>query len=158
MHASWLISNYDKYRVLRKISPYTEPSGYPSNVEVINQTTETIIIQWSRLKCRQRNGPITGYSYQVYRDFVDISKGICQRNMITLSLLGASCMHISVAAMNEAGIGEYSPPLTIQVAHSELGKWHIQNKTWDMSVNECIFVFEQSWQWNVTTIQYWMKV
>ena len=74
------------------------------------------------MKCHQQNGPISGYIYQLYHDLVHFSEGIVHDTIITLPFIGGSFMQFSVAAMNEAGVGEYSPPFTIQQEHFEPGK------------------------------------
>ena len=80
-------------------------------------TYSNITVQWGAVNCIQRNGDITGYSvrYGVQRDSstqtVSVSGGGTTRK--TISGLDLSTTYtIEVAAMNSAGTGPYSIPIT----------------------------------------------
>ena len=95
------------YRLL--LSP--APSAPPGSVTLSNETSSSIVIQWSAVECIHRNGDITGYSVRYgsndITSILNISKG--DSTKITLSELEPSSNYsIEVAAINSAGIGPYS--------------------------------------------------
>ena len=70
-----------------------------------------------------RNGPITGYGYRIYYDFNRYIEGVLPPNKTTHTIYTADLERggysMSIAAINQAGAGEYSPPCT--VLYTELG-------------------------------------
>ena len=89
------------------------PSAYPPNVEIIKQTFQEVTFQWKELACPEQNGPITGYLYRVYYDHINFDEGRVDKNTATVTLLYKRMKTFSVAAANEVGIGQYSPPLLV---------------------------------------------
>ena len=79
--------------------------------------------QWQPLECFEENGPITGYYYRVYYNLVDYVEGLVGSNKAVLTLLHINIQAFSVAAMNEAGIGEHCPP--VQIPNYNLGNNNI---------------------------------
>ena len=81
-----------------------------------------MIIVWEPLECYQENGPIAGYQYRVYYDITNYSDATVARNVTILNLLlHRTLKAFSVAAMNEAGIGEHCPPLDAFTCSSNIG-------------------------------------
>ena len=101
---------------------YAEPSGSPLSVKFVHQIPNEVTIQWEKLKCHEENGPITGYRYRIYRDLLHFSEGTVHENMITVSLFDSTAVAFSVAAENEASVGEFSPPVSCISVHSEAGE------------------------------------
>ena len=88
------------------------PSAAPSDVSATS-TSSSITVQWGAVDCIHRNGDITGYSvrYGVQGNgstqTVNVSGG--DATMTTISGLMASTNYsIEVAAVNNAGTGNYS--------------------------------------------------
>ena len=84
-------------------------------------TSSSITVQWGPVNCIQRNGDITGYSvrYRVQGDettqTVIVSGGNTTKT--TVSGLHSSTVYaIEVAAVNSAGTGPYSHPITEKTA------------------------------------------
>ena len=79
----------------------------------------SITVHWGAIDCIYQNGDITGYSV---RYGVEGSGSMKTLNMsgssateVTISgLVNATTYAIEVAAVNSAGIGEYSTPLTVE--------------------------------------------
>ena len=99
---------------------YTEPFGYPSKLTIVLQTSTFVTFQWNELKCHEENGPITGYEYRLYHTQFHCTDGKVDRNTTTYTLYDTSVQAFSVAAINEAGIGEHCPPLQIPAFPSGL--------------------------------------
>ena len=106
------------------VSLFLEPSGYPSIIN-INQSSSSVTVEWQPLECFQENGPITGYNYRIYRNFVDYTEGLVGVNKTGLRVMNTYiCMQaFSVAAINKAGIGDHCPP--VQIATFNLGNNNI---------------------------------
>ena len=90
------------------------PSAPPSGVTA-DGTVTSITVQWGMVPCIHQNGAITGYSVR-YREVG--SSGSPQTvnatgNGHTLMELDTSTNYtVEVAAVNSAGLGDYSDPIT----------------------------------------------
>ena len=101
------------------------PSGYPSELQVISQTSSVVSFQWKELECYEQNGPITGYNYRVYYNLSYHTEGEVDRNTTMVTLLHNNMQGFSVAAMNKAGMGKHCP--TIQVYSFPKGNERMKN-------------------------------
>ena len=104
-------------------SVYPAPSAAPTPVITSSDSSSSITVQWGSVDCIHHNGDITGYSvqYGVVRSgsTQTLSVSGSDASITTISgLRPARTYSIQVAAVNSAGIGEYSAP-TIQLT---LGK------------------------------------
>ena len=89
---------------------FTAPSAPPENVTILNTTLFTITVSWDEVPCIHRNGNITAYrvvySIKDMRVTYDI---IVSQQRVTISDLQSDTEYsISVAAVNDAGVGDYS--------------------------------------------------
>ena len=93
------------------------PSAAPVSLGVEEASSSTITVQWGEVPCIHQNGDITGYSVQ----YGVMESGSTQNmtvdgatvNEATISGLNQSTTYsIQVAAVNSAGTGEYSDPIT----------------------------------------------
>ena len=98
------------------------PSAAPTSVNVSDVTSSTITVQWGTIvNCTDRNGDITGYSVQYgvqgsgSTQTRDVSGGDTRQTTIS-GLSPSTNYSIEVAAVNSAGIGEYSTSVIIQTA------------------------------------------
>ena len=89
------------------------PSAAPISVRVAMVTSFSITVQWEMVDCIHRNGDITGYSvrYGVVGSgsilIMSVSGGSVTKVTIS-SLMSSTVYSIEVAAVNSAGIGNYS--------------------------------------------------
>ena len=94
------------------------PSAPPTSVSTSDVTSFSITVQWGAVDCIQRNGDITGYSvrYGVQGSgstpTESVSGGATTEATIS-GLAAATSYDIEVAAVNSAGTGVYSDPLTV---------------------------------------------
>ena len=72
--------------------------------------------RWKELACYEENGPITGYQYQVYY-LSHYEEGNVDRRTTMITLHYNNMHSFSVAAKNEAGVGEHCPPLQVPYFH-----------------------------------------
>ena len=70
------------------------------------------------MKCHQENGPITGYEYRAYYDLFHYTEGTVDKSTTTYTIYDTNIQAFSVAAINEAGVGEHCPPMKIEKYHS----------------------------------------
>ena len=68
---------------------------------------------WNELECYEENGPITGYQYRVYYDLNQYQEGNVDRETTMVTLHYNNMQSFSVAATNQAGMGEYCPPVQV---------------------------------------------
>ena len=97
------------------------PSAAPTSVRESEVTSSSITVQWGAVDCIDRNGDITGYSvrYEVQGTAegdrtVKMATGDSSGGMYTISGLSAATVYtVEVVAMNSAGTGVYSIPITV---------------------------------------------
>ena len=89
------------------------PSAPPTSVNVSDVTNSSITVQWGPVDCIHRNGNITGYSVRYgvsgtssYQT-VNVSRG-----STIIGLKPSTNYSIEVAAVNSAGTGVYSDPIS----------------------------------------------
>ena len=99
----------------------TAPSAPPTPINDSNVIPTSITVQWGAVDCIHHNGDITGYSvrYGVQGSAegdrtVEMATGDSSGGMYTISGLSAATEHtVEVAAVNRAGTGVYSDPITV---------------------------------------------
>ena len=105
------------------------PSAAPTSVRVSEVTSSSITVQWGAVDCIHHNGNITGYSvrYGVQGSGTQtVSVSGSEATMTTISGLMASTTYsIEVAAVNNAGTGVYSDPLTAETPESKCAYLHV---------------------------------
>ena len=94
------------------------PSSSPTSFQVTDRHSSSITVQWGAVACTDRNGDITGYSvrYGVQgsgstTNTTDVSGGATTEATIS-GLTPSTSYEIDIAAVNSAGAGVYSEPLT----------------------------------------------
>ena len=96
------------------------PSAAPTSVSVFEVTFSSITVQWGAVDCIHRNGDITGYSvrYGVQENgstqIESVSGGGATQTIIS-GLPHSTTYTIEVAAVNSAGTGVYSTPITVLI-------------------------------------------
>ena len=114
------------YQVIIHVPP--APTAAPTPMS-LGSTTSNITVQWGAVDCIDRNGDITGYSvrYGVQGTAegdrtVKMATGDSSGGMYTISGLSAATVYtVEVAAVNSAGTGVYSEPITVTAGeHSSM--------------------------------------
>ena len=104
----------------------TAPSAPPTDVRVLVNSSTNITVQWGEVPCIHQNGEITGYLVQYItvgssETGSEMVSGDSNGGTATISGLNKQTMYtVQVAAVNSAGTGEYSDPLTFETPDSEL--------------------------------------
>ena len=75
------------------------------------------------MNCHEENGPITGYEYRLYHTLLPYTDGTVDQNTTTYTIYDTNVEAFSVAAINEAGIGEHCPLLQIPAFRSGV-QWY----------------------------------
>ena len=100
---------------------FSAPSAAPTSVRESGVTSSSITVQWGAVNCIHHNGDITGYSvrYGVQgsgsTQNMSVSGGDTSQTTIP-GLNPSTNYSIQVAAVNSAGIGEYSTSHIIETA------------------------------------------
>ena len=97
------------------------PSAAPISVSVFEVTSSSITVQWGAVDCIHRNGDITGYSvrYGVQGSGSTQTVSISGSGAIQTAISGlesSTTYSIEVAAVNNAGTGDYSPVIMEETA------------------------------------------
>ena len=92
------------------------PTCYPCDLKVDKVTSTSLVFSFSKVDCEELNGPLTGYEYKVTRDDkesvfkLDPEETTCT---CMLNMKGITTCFVSVAAINEAGVGKHCPPVNV---------------------------------------------
>lgn len=98
------------------------PAGYPTSIRAEAYSPTAAILSWEEIECSLRNGPITDHEYTL----VDVSSGTVHSGTISMSMIAASsygsisllpCVQymVSMAAVNPAGRGPFSPAIPLNI-------------------------------------------
>ena len=98
----------------------TAPLGYPNDIKVISKGSDFITYSWKELPCHNRNGHIVGYIVAHY--WSEDEKSIPVSRSVKTSSTTYTARHLKpfmsisfqVAAFNNAGTGDFSPPFTVK--------------------------------------------
>ena len=111
---------YDVYILIDKYLYHVfflAPSASPSTVRTSSKTISSITVLWGSVDCIHRNGEISGYSVQYgvqgsgSTQTMSVTGGTTSQANIT-GLISATNYSFEVAAVNSAGTGMYSDPIT----------------------------------------------
>ena len=95
----------------------TAPTGPPGPITLVTVTPNSATVQWGEVTCPQRNGEITDYTVTATKSG-GMEEGTANvggdARQATISGLTPSTEYsVQVAAVNMAGTGPYSSPITI---------------------------------------------
>ena len=119
------------------------PSSPPTSVSTSDVTSSSITVQWGAVDCIHRNGDITGYSvrYGVQgsgsNQTESVSGGATAEATIS-GLTPSTSYVVDIAAVNSAGTGVYSEPLTVET--SVAGNGHQLFYEYNSTVYEVVYV------------------
>ena len=98
------------------------PSAPPDPVRLSVVTSTAITVQWEMVPCVHRNGDITGYLVQYIGGGATDSKSVTgdDATMTTFEgLMPSTTYSIVIAAVNDAGTGDYSNSMIIETPQSK---------------------------------------
>ena len=110
---SYVGSRYSSSRGTTARTFTASPSAAPQNVRISSRSSTSLSIVWSPPDLRHRNGPITGYTVQVYLQLGgNVIATSTSRNYISVSgLTPHKTYRVKVAAKNSNGTGPFSTPI-----------------------------------------------
>ena len=88
----------------------TAPSAAPENIMIDEITVFTITVKWDPVDCMHRNGFITDYIIQYYKQDRENETMVYTTSMLVYTITDLQPLTvyvIEVAAVNDAGIGLY---------------------------------------------------
>ena len=88
------------------------PSAAPNSVSVSEVTSSSITVQWEAVPCIEQNGNITGYTVWYGSQTQSVLGGSVTETTIS-NLTPSTTYNIQMAAMNDAGTGDYSNTISI---------------------------------------------
>lgn len=98
----------------------TGPSGYPLDLNVISADAISVIFSWSKVDCEKINGALLGYECKIFfhnfthMERIAASITTCTYT-ITLPEFQTVPLAFSVAAINEAGVGDHCPQVALPI-------------------------------------------
>ena len=95
---------------------FTAPSAAPTSVSVSEVTSSSVTVQWGTVDCIHHNGDITGYSVRYMVQGNDSTRQTVESIETEFTITGlehSTSYTIQIAAVNSAGSGVYSEPLSI---------------------------------------------
>ena len=104
-------------------------SAYPQDLKQENDISKAggITFSWKELDCEQRNGVLLGYEIKLYYDD-DVYTGRVVESVTTFTIQPNWMLKfsfpkaISVAAINEVGVGNHCPPVKVNlIGENEIG-------------------------------------
>ena len=97
------------------------PSAPPTSVKVTKVTGNTITVKWKPVECSHQNGEITGYlvQYRVEPSGKELVVNTSEKLITLPNLMPFTTYSIEVAAVNSAGIGNFSSAVTNVTQQSE---------------------------------------
>ena len=97
------------------------PSAPPTSVKVTKVTGNTITIKWMSVECSHQNGEITGYlvQYRVEPSGKELVVNASDTQITLPNLMPFTTYSIEVAAVNSAGIGNFSSAVMNVTRQSE---------------------------------------
>ena len=114
------------------------PTGVPSDLRVVYANSSVIKFRWSRLECEKQNGPLIGYEYKICVDNKCIKGNVNSQTTTCTKHIqrdyGSYCT-ISVAATNEAGTGDHTPPVHVTNLASSVESSDTEEIIKDLSFN-----------------------
>ena len=102
------------------------PSAAPTNVRMTGITSTTITLRWGKVPCIEQNGDITGYLVWYESQTQDVSGGSVTETTIS-NLTPSTTYNVRVAAVNDAGTGDYSNIISIMTSGI---MYHIMQYRW----------------------------
>ena len=91
---------------------YTVPEAPTSVPMVTSIGTTFLFVTWNALDCDQQNGPVTNYSVEYTAGNTTLTATVDNTSYILTELAPCTNYSIRVAAVNEAGIGGFSDPVS----------------------------------------------
>ena len=92
---------------------YTAPATHPLDLQVVRFHSSRLTFEWQKMESSFENGPISGYEVRLYVDSCYTTHIINNVSINSYTVEGVepgvSAYGLSVAAVNDAGVGCHSP-------------------------------------------------
>ena len=99
--------------LLYPIPLQTGPSAAPTGFAVVSVSSSSVTLTWDTLMCIDENGPLMGYIIEYTPDGgMPSTTSLTGSNQLT-GLAACTNYTLRIAAQNDAGIGDFSAPLSV---------------------------------------------
>ena len=95
----------------------TAPSGPPTSLSVEPVNISLYNISWNQIDCYQHNGHITSYIILISRDDIEFNISSTTVYILTSDLVLGKVYNISVAGINDIGMGPFSEPVSFEIGN-----------------------------------------
>ena len=93
------------------------PKGFPTTLSVESVNISLYNISWNQIDCYQRNGYITSYVILISRDDIEFNISSTTVYILTSDLVLGKVYNISVAGVNDIGMGPFSEPVSFEIGN-----------------------------------------
>ena len=93
------------------------PSGPPTSLSVESVNISLYNISWNQIDCYQRNGHIISYIILISRDDIEFNISSTTVYILTSNLVLGKVYNISVAGINDIGMGPFSEPVRFEIGN-----------------------------------------
>ena len=93
------------------------PNGFPTSLSVESVNISLYNISWNQINCYQRNGHITSYIILISRDDIEFNISSTTVYILTSDLVLGKVYNISVAGVNDIGMGPFSEPVSFEIGN-----------------------------------------
>ena len=99
------------------MSVFSAPNGFPTSLSVESVNISLYNISWNQINCYQRNGHITSYVILITRDDIEFNISSTTVYILTSDLVLGKVYNISVAGINDIGMGPFSEPVSFEIGN-----------------------------------------
>ena len=99
------------------MSVFSAPNGFPTSLSGESINISLYNISWNQIDCYQRNGHITSYVILISRDDIEFNISSTTVYILTSDLVLGKVYNISVAGVNDIGMGPFSKPVSFEIGN-----------------------------------------
>ena len=112
-----MTGNYKSNLIFLFILVSIAPSGLPTSLSVEPVNISLYNISWNQIDCYQRNGHIISYIILISRDDIEFNISSSTVYILTSDLVLGKVYNISVAGINDIGMGPFSEPVSFEIGN-----------------------------------------
>ena len=115
--ATLMTGNLEFFLFLMFVFIFSAPNGLPTSLSIESVNISFYNISWNQIDCYQRNGHITSYVVLISRDDIEFNISSTTVYILTSDLVLGKVYNISVAGVNDIGMGPFSEPVSFEIGN-----------------------------------------